>query len=97
MKGYAVLFFIFGILIILMGIYIYTGHDDLLIRGYYKKRSKAYLKYLGKVVIIVGFCPIISAISALIIKEDSFIPFLILIVSVILSFVFSVKYLKGGE
>ena len=93
MSGYSILMFIFGILIIIFGIYVYTGHDDLLGRGYYKKESKQYLKYLGKTIMLIGLSPIISAIISLIVG-DSIIPIIVLIVLIVLGFIISIKMFK---
>ena len=97
MKNFAILMLIFGVLIILFGLYIYTGHDALLARGYYKKKSKKYLRYLGKSVIVTSLAPIISGISAFIVKDDSLIPVIILIVSFIIIFFIISKHFKESE
>ena len=95
MTNYSILMFIFSVLIILAGIHIYRGHDDLLGRGYYKKESKAYLKRLGKITIIIGLSPLLSGISAIIINNDnSIIPIIVLILSIILGFILSIKYIN---
>lgn len=64
MNGFSVFMFIFGFLLYVAGIYIYTGHNsELLIwKGYNKNATKEELKNIGKWVIIVGSIPIILAI-----------------------------------
>ncbi len=80
MRNYAILMAIFGVLIILMGLYIYTGHDDLIPRYHAKEKDLEYLRYLGKIVIAVGLAPLGSAITAFFSKNDRFYPFVVLLV-----------------
>ncbi|MBQ9486769.1 MAG: hypothetical protein IJU91_03065 [Selenomonadaceae bacterium] len=54
MENAAILFAIFGLLVILVGIYVFTGHSDIFPRRYSVPNDKAYLKFLGKKIIIVG-------------------------------------------
>lgn len=56
MENAAILFAIFGILVILAGIYVFTGHNDIFPRIYSVPNDKAYLKFLGNKIIIVGGC-----------------------------------------
>lgn len=93
MNGYSILMLIFGIMIILMGIYIYTGHTDLIPRRYYHKGLKTSLKDLGSTTIIVGFSPILSGLVSLFIDIDKYyiIPVLVLIISAILGFIIAIK------
>ena len=67
MNGFSVFMFLFGFLLYLAGIYIYTGHNsELLIwKGYNKTATKEELKNIGKWVMIVGTIPIVLAILAL--------------------------------
>ena len=67
MNGFSVFMFLFGFLLYLAGIYIYTGHNsELLIwKGYNKNATKEELKNIGKWVMIVGTIPIVLAILAL--------------------------------
>ena len=64
MGGLGILMLIFGIGIILAGLYIYTGHnsDLLLWRAHLKNPSKKYLRYLGKVIMASGLSTILTAI-----------------------------------
>ncbi len=64
MNGLTVLMFIFAFLIILAGLYIYTGHNsELLIwKGYNKNASKEELKNLGKWVMLSSIVPIIIGV-----------------------------------
>ena len=67
MNEAAILFIIWGVLIILAGIYVYTGHSDIFPRHYSVKNNPAYLKYLGNKIIIAGFVIIFfSVVLALI-------------------------------
>ena len=54
MANAAILFAIFGILVILVGIYVFSGHNEIFMRRYSVPNDKAYLKFLGKIIIIVG-------------------------------------------
>ena len=67
MNGFSLLMFIFGILIMLAGLYIYCGHNSeiLLWRGYKKNRTKSELRYIGKWTIMAGIIPIILGIISL--------------------------------
>ena len=64
MGGFTILMLIFGTLIILAGLYIYTGHNsELLIwRGYNKNATKEEIRNIGKWTMISGLIPIILAI-----------------------------------
>ena len=97
MNGYFILMIIFGILIILSGIYVYTGHDGILWRGYYRKASREYLRYIGKTIMLVGTSPIISGIVSIIVEENSLIPVIILIGLVIIDFAISIKFFSVDE
>ena len=81
MKNYAILMAIFGVLIILAGIYTYTGHDTLIVRGYNpREKDPEYLRYLGKVIVAAGLAPLCSAITAFYSKNDRIFPAVVLIV-----------------
>ena len=64
MNGFSILMLVFGSLIILAGLYIFTGHNsELLIwRGYNKNATKEEVKNIGKWTMISGLVPIILAI-----------------------------------
>lgn len=62
MEYAAILFIILGVLVILVGIYVYRGHDDIFPSRYSVPNDTAYLKYLGNKIIIAGF--MIALISA---------------------------------
>ena len=99
MTGYGIIMIIFGILILLVGLHIYTGHDFFLARGYYKKESKEYLKGVGKVMFCVACAPICSGIVAFFIKtsEGEIIPILILLIGVVLGFLIPIKRKEKKE
>lgn len=56
LNGFSILMFVFAFLVILAGIYIYTGHNsELLIwKGHKKNATKEELKVTGKWTIISG-------------------------------------------
>lgn len=56
MENAAILFAIFGILVILAGIYVFKGHNEVFPSRYSVPNDKAYLKFLGNKIIIVGGC-----------------------------------------
>lgn len=70
MNGLTILMFIFAFLIILAGLYIYTGHNsELLIwRGYNKNASKEELKNIGKWTMLSSIVPIIVGIIGIFIE-----------------------------
>jgi len=94
MTNYAILMFIFGIIILLVGIGIYVGKKELLPIRYYGKITKNYLKYLGKIIMLVGLSPIFSAVVALFCDENSILPMLILIIFFIINLVIGIKKIK---
>lgn len=96
MVGFGTLMIIFGGLIILAGLYTFTGHysDILLWKTHMKDRSKEYLSYLGKVIMCVGLTPVISGAIAMAMPEDSAIPLIVLLVSFIAVLVISIKMFK---
>ena len=65
MRECGILFAILGILVCLMGIYVYSGHNDFFPKLYSVPDDKNYLKYLGKIIIIVGL--VIAFIGAIMI------------------------------
>ena len=89
MLGYGVLMLIFGVLLMLAGIYIYSGHNSevLLWKGYNKHTTKKELKNIGKYVITVSISLMISGISGLFFQDDSLIPIIILFISLLLSLI----------
>lgn len=94
MSNFGILLIIFGILTILFGIYIYKGHDDLLGRGYYKKESKEYLRYLGKTIIYVGLSTLICGTISLFVNDNNLLPFIILIMFLVIILILSSKHYK---
>lgn len=69
-QGFSIFMFIFGALIILAGIYIYTGHNSevLIWKGHDPNATKEDLKKTGKWTIIAGLIPIILGIIGMIFK-----------------------------
>ena len=55
MEYAAILFIILGVLVILVGIYVYRGNGDIFPSRYSVPNNTAYLKYLGNKIIIAGF------------------------------------------
>ena len=80
MDEYAILMLVFGVLILLAGIYIYTGHNShlLLWKGYNRHATKSYLRKVGSSTMIAALAPILSGFSAIFFEEESIIPFIIL-------------------
>ena len=71
MNGFSILFFIFGFLIFLAGLYIYTGHKNevLLWKTHnIEKLTKKDLKIIGKWTMLSSIIPVILAILGLIFK-----------------------------
>lgn len=67
MNGFSTLMFIFGICIILVGLYMFTGHKlgILTERPAFKNLKKEEWKNIGKWTMIVSVVPIILAILGL--------------------------------
>lgn len=67
MNGFSTLMLIFSILIIIAGLYIYTGHNsELLIwKGHNKNATKEDLELTGKWTMIVGLIPLALSIIGL--------------------------------
>ena len=67
MNGFSILMFIFFICVLLMGLYIYTGHDvkTLFWRAPYKNLTKKHWKNIGKWTMISSVIPFILAIIGL--------------------------------
>ena len=68
MNGFSILMFIFGICIILVGLYMFTGHKlgILTERPAFKNLKKEEWKNIGKWTMIVSIIPIILAVLGLI-------------------------------
>ena len=62
MENVSILFAIFGILVVLIGIYVYTGHGDIFPKMYSVKNNPSYLKYLGNKIIITGVAIILFSV-----------------------------------
>ena len=67
MNGFSTLMLIFSILIIIAGLYIYTGHNsELLIwKGHNKNATKKDLELTGKWTMIAGLIPLALSIIGL--------------------------------
>ena len=68
MNGFSCLMFIFGLLIFLAGLYLFTGHKNELLLWKVpdiKKFTMSEVKNVGKWTMIVSIVPIIIAIIAL--------------------------------
>ena len=72
MNGFSCLMLIFGILILLSGLYIYKGHNSelLLWKGYKKNRSKDELKQIGKWVMITSIIPLLLSIIGVLLDNQ---------------------------
>ena len=82
----------------LAGIYVYTGHDGILTRGYYKPASKDYLKFIGRTIMITSIAPILSGLSTLLIDEDNiWLPLVVLLGFMILGFIISILLKRGSN
>ena len=63
MEYAAILFVIFGVLVIFAGIYVHRGHGDIFPRMYSVRNDPAYLRYLGNKIIIAGFLTVIFSVA----------------------------------
>lgn len=71
MIGFSVLMFVFGIMLIIAGLYIFTGHKDsvLLWKVYDKNISKEQLRVLGKWTMLSAILPMILAVIGLFLHD----------------------------
>ena len=67
-KGFSLIMLVFGVLILLAGIYIFKGHNSkiLLWKGYNENTTKSDLKIIGKWTMITSIIPFILSIIGLI-------------------------------
>ena len=95
-NGFGILMIIFGIVTTIYVFLIYRGHSSLLPMTYHGKKTKSYLNYLGKSIMIVSISPIITGIVSLLIDIDKYfyIVFILLILSFILLLVLVVMRIK---
>ena len=70
MNGLSILMLIFGILIVIAGLYIYTGHNNpiLLWKGYNKNATKSDLRKIGMWTMLSSIIPFIIAIIGLFVE-----------------------------
>lgn len=99
MEGFGILMIIFGAILSICGIDIYRGHNRelLLWRGYNPNRTKRELRQIGRALLIISSCLIITGIISLFFEEDSIIPIIILVVSLTLGIVLSIVINKKGK
>ena len=97
MEGFGIILLIFGILLLMAGLYIKAGHNNklLLWKGYNKKNTKEELNKTGLVIIILSFPSLITGICALFFKEGSIIPFILIGLTFILSTIISIIIYKN--
>ena len=98
MKEFSIIMFIFGILIILVGLYLKTGKKGdftsmLLWKSNVKKMTKEQISYAGKVTMFTGLSPIVTGLVGLFIDE-SIIPVIVLISSFVLFLIIAIKLFK---
>ncbi len=93
---FSVIMIVLGIISFVLGVLIYKGHDKIIKRGYLKKASKKKMKYIGQTIMLISVSPLLSALVAMISteKEAFILAGATLIISSILSFVVTDKYIK---
>lgn len=86
MQNFGILFIIFGIGVFLMGLYFYTGHfnKELFWRAMWKNITKTQIIKVGRATIGVSLSITLTGISALFFENESIIPLLILVVSLVI-------------
>lgn len=99
MTGFAILIIIFGIGVLLTGLYLLKGSKGqftqlLLWKSNVQKMKKEDIIYAGKVTIVVALAIVISGIVAFFFNEDSIIPLIILMVLAVSSLIVSIKVFK---
>ena len=95
-NGYFILMMIFGVSIFLYGLDICVSKNPVLPIRYHGKRTRSYLKYLGKTTMTISIAPILSGLVSLL--GDSGIIVLLsgltLILSFIVGIIISIKVYK---
>ena len=99
MAGFGILMIVFGLIIVLSGLYLVICNKKdfasvLLWKSNVNKMSVREVQYAGKVTMTVGLAPIISGIVALLLKEESIIPVILLIFLIVLFLIISIKIFK---
>lgn len=89
MNGYAVLMFIFGLLIFIYGLDVYFAKNPLIPRYYGKSISKKYKQYVGKILMVVAISPVLSGIVSY--TDNFLLTISVLIVSFIFLLVLTIK------
>ena len=98
MNYFGILLIILGVIIALISLYTYMGHDTFLARGYYQKREKEYISYVGKVMGSVSLAIILSGICALFLKENKeWLAIIIFFGSVSIAFFLAAHFCKPKE
>ena len=98
MNEFGILMIIFGILIMLAGLYLVVVKKGdfaqvLLWKSNVKKMTVEQVKYTGKVTMLVALSPIISGLIALL-MEESIIPVIVLIISFVALLLLGMKIFK---
>ena len=98
MEGLGILLIIFGILVLLSGVYLTVGKKGdftqvLLWKSNVKKMTESEVVYAGKVTMLVSLSLIISGLLSLYL-EESFIPLIVLITSFVLLLIIGIKIFK---
>ena len=96
MQNFGILFIVFGIGVFLMGIYFYTGHFNKKIfwRAMWKNMTKPKIINVGRATIGVSIPIILTGISSLFFEQESIIPLLVLIISLLTVILFLRRYFK---
>lgn len=97
MKEFAILFIIFGVLLILEGIANCHGHRPNIVRGgyIYKKMTKSELTRMGRYLIVIGSSLSVGCIPCFFFKEESIVPVIIMIAIVTISIIIYNKTSKN--
>ena len=98
MKEFGIILIILGVLVMIAGIYLIRGKKGdftqvLLWKNNVKNMTINEVTYVGKVTVLVSVAIIVSGIIAIFLKE-SFIPFIILIVTFVFFLIIGVKIFK---
>lgn len=86
MKELGILFICFGVLIFLYGLYIAGGHRPNFVRGRYAfPKTKSGLNHLGKIIEAICIPFLLFGFSSLFFIEESIIPLIVFVVSLIIT------------
>ena len=100
MKGFGILFIIFGVCTFLYGLYTAAGHNPIVKMGAVIKKlnlPKNELKHLGHLVQIFSIPLLLSGISGLFYEDENIVPAIVLVVGLVITIILVVRNGKKND